>query len=332
MSSEAALLLTDVRYDGFGFRRIDHDPRAGRVEVLEVASVLASPTSEQAIRTRAGRFTDGKATMLAPIHRIARSGLTLSVTSAAPEGVTLGDLLGALEFGTVSLSDEAILELASATIGAVAAMHEMPGSPAHGALSPAHVLLCRDGRVLLTGAIFADAMQALQLNREQLWRQFDFAMPPSASLPRFDQRSDVTQLGALVLSMLLRRAMTASEYPKGIADLVTTATAGASGLRMWLQQALQLHAKATLGSAVDAARAFPAPLPDAKGRRPGAQALQAVVAHLCGDVPAKETKPAFVSMPPAAIRAVEMPIRAVEMAPPPPRRGLAFLRSVVRPR
>jgi hypothetical protein len=228
------------------------------------------------------------------------------------------------------MSDEAILELASVTVRAVAAMHEMPGAPAHGALSPAHVLLCRDGRVLLTGAIFADALQALQLNREQIWRQFGFAMPPSASLPRFDQRADVTQLGALVLAMLLRRAMTASEYPRGIADLVTSATAGASGLRMWLQQALQLHAKATLGSAVDAARAFATVSPDVKGRRPGAQALQAVIGQLCGDVPKQETKPAFLAVPPAAIRAVEMPpIRAVEM-PAPARRGLAFLRSVVR--
>jgi hypothetical protein len=99
---------------------------------------------------------------------------------------------------------------------------------------------------------------------------------------------------------------------------------------MWLQQALQLHAKATLGSAVDAARAFATISPDVKGQRPHAQALQAVIGQLCGDAPKMETKPAFVAVPPAAIRAVEMPpSRGVEM-PPAPRRGLAFLRSVVR--
>ena len=146
MSPEAALHL-DTRRDGFGVRRFDQDPQAGRVEVLDLSPELATPASEQAIRTRAARF--GKAPMLATIHRIARVGDTLSVTSAAPAGVTLADVLAALEFGTVSLSEQGILELAAATIRAVAAMHELPGAPAHGALSPAHVLFCRDGGVLL---------------------------------------------------------------------------------------------------------------------------------------------------------------------------------------
>ena len=288
MSPEAALHL-DTRRDGFGVRRFDQDPQSGRVEVLDVSPELATPASEQAIRTRAARFTDGKAPMLATIHRIARVGNTLSVTSAAPAGVTLADVLAALEFGTVSLSDQGILELAAATIRAVAAMHELPGAPAHGALSPAHVLFRRDGGVLLTGALFVDAVQSLQRNREELWREFGLALPPSASLPRFDQRADVTQLGALVLAILMRRTLTADEYPRGVADLVSTATknvAGsascASGLGMWLQQALQLHPKATLGSAVDAARAFADSTAKVSGRRAGVEALQAAIEQLCG--------------------------------------------------
>ena len=258
--------------------------------MLDVSPVLATPAAEQAIRSRAARFTDGKAPMLATIHRIARAGDTLSVTTAAPEGVTLEDVLGALEFGTVSMSDQAIVELAAVTIRVVAAMHELPGAPTHGALTPAHVLFRRDGGVLLTGAVFADALQGLQHNREQLWREFGVALPPSASLPRFDQRADVAQLGALVLAIFLRRSLNSAEYPRGIADLVGTATANvavsgvsAAALRMWLQQALQLHAKATLASAVDAARAFPDVASDASGRRAGEQALQAVIRQLCGE-------------------------------------------------
>jgi hypothetical protein len=289
MSPDPALHTPDARRDGYGFRRIEHDSRSGRVEVLDVSAVLATPAAEQAIRSRAARFTDGKAPMLATIHRIARGGDRLSVTTAAPVGVTLEDILGALEFRTVSLSDEGIVELATLTIRAVAAMHGLRGAPTHGALNPAHILFRREGGVLLTGAVFADALQGLQHNREQLWREFGVALPPSAGLPRFDQRSDVAQLGALVLAIFLRRTLTAAEYPRGIADLIGTAAENlavsgfpASALRMWLQQAMQLHAKATLSSAVDAARAFPEVPPDASSRRAGAQAVQAVIRQLCG--------------------------------------------------
>jgi hypothetical protein len=291
MSPEAALHLADTRYDGFGIRRVDKDPRSGRIEVLDVVRTLAAPVAEQAIRARAARFTDGKASMLAPVYRIARADGGLSIISGAPEGVTLADLLAALEFSIVTLSDQAILELAGVTIRAVASMHQLPGAPVHGALSPAHIVLCREGGVLLTGALFGDALEALQRNREQLWKEFGLALPASANLPRFDQRADVTQLGALVLAILMRRELTADEYPRGIADLVTRATANladsgtcSSGVRMWLQQALQLHPKATLGSAADAARAFAAATGEVSGRRgSGAQALQLVIRQLCGE-------------------------------------------------
>jgi len=290
MSPDPALHTPDARRDGYGSGRIEHDSRSGRVEELDVSPVLATPAAEQAIRSRAARFTDGKAPMLATIYRIARAGDTLSVTTAAPDGVTLEDVLGALESGTVSMSDEGIVELATLTIRAVAAMHDLPGALTHGALNPAHILFRRDGSVLLTGAVFADALQGLQHNREQLWREFGVALPPSAGLPRFDQRADVAQLGALVLAIFLRRTLTSAEYPRGIADLIGTATEkvavsgfSASALRIWLQQALQLHTKATLSSAVDAAHAFPEVPSNASGRRAGAQALQAVIRQLCGD-------------------------------------------------
>src|SRR5688572_5132251 len=291
MSPDPALHMPDARRDGYGSRRIEHDSRSGRVEVLDVSPVLATPAGEQAIRSRAARFNDGKAPMLATIHRIARAGDTLSVTTAAPEGATLEDVLGALEFGTVTISDEGMVELATVTIRAVAAMHDLPCAPTHGALTPAHVLFRREGSVLLTGALFADALQALQHNREQFWREFSVALPPSASLPRFDQRADVAQLGALVLAILLRRALTCEEYPRGIAELVNIATAkvdasaaSASALRMWLQHALQLHTKATFGSAVDAARAFGEVVPEASGRRASLSASQTAIRELCGDI------------------------------------------------
>ena len=58
---------------------------------------------------------------------------------------------------------------------------------------------------MLTDAVFGPALEGLGRNREQLWREFGLALPASASLPRFDQRSDVTQVGAVVLAIAIRR-------------------------------------------------------------------------------------------------------------------------------
>src|SRR5215216_4718701 len=105
MSAQAAFHAGEAQQDGFGTRRIEQDPQAGRVEVLQVAAALSRPAAEQGIRARAARFTHGKTPALATVHRIGRGGNSLSVTTAIPAGVTLADLLGALEFGTVSLPD-----------------------------------------------------------------------------------------------------------------------------------------------------------------------------------------------------------------------------------
>jgi hypothetical protein len=330
MSSPARLQTIAVRHDGFGSRRFEQDGQFGHVEVLDLSTALATAAAEQAIRARAARLAEGDATMLARIVRIGRTGPTLSITSIAGGGVVpLGDLLAALEFGTVTLSDQAILELAGATARAIGAMHELRGSPVHGALTPGHVLVRRDGTVVLSGAFFGDALQALQCNREQFWRVFGVALPPSASLPRFDHRADVTQLGALVLAILLRRTLTATEYPKGILDLVAAATdalkipmPSRTALLLWLQQTLQLHPKALFATAADAARAYDSIVADISGRRAGGLLLQGVVKQMSSDQGPDE-------MPSAPVR-VASPIGAVDAAGPvaPGPRSLTFLRNV----
>jgi hypothetical protein len=329
--SVQALDRSDLRHDGFGSRYSARDSHFGLVEVIELSSALGTPAAEQAIRTSAARQAEASLPVLRRIVRIARSGETLSITSLAADGVSLSDLLAALEFGTVTLGDEAMLVLAKGTVAALAAMHALPGAPVHGALSPSHVVVRADGSIVLTGAVFGDALQALQFNREQLWRIFGLALPPSASLPRFDQRADVTQLGALVLAILLRRTLTAGEYPKSALDLVDDATAamavnarGRSALRVWLQQTLQLQAKALFGSAVDAARAFADVVADLNGQRAAMQQLQSAIRQL---------SPGSIAPEPVVPAPAVRPVVRQTTAPPavestiPPSRG-SFLRAV----
>jgi len=285
--SRVTLEPPSIRQDGFGTRRIEEIPQTGRVETLVVSPALATPSSEQAIRARAAHLTRLGPGPVGRVIRIERKSSALSVVSLAPDGVTLSDVLAALEFGTLTLSDDEVLELAASVVRGAARMHEALGALAHGALTPAHVVLMRDGATTFTGAVFGDAIQALQRSREQVWREFGLALPASASVPRFDQRGDVTQLGALVLAIALRRSLRRDEFPRGVGDLVMTASIAStldanSTLRMWLQDGLQLHGRVVFDSAVDAARAFERVLPEDCGDGAEALALRTAILQLCG--------------------------------------------------
>ncbi|MGE3403615.1 MAG: hypothetical protein AB7K63_13550 [Vicinamibacterales bacterium] len=180
--------------------------------------------------------------------------------------LTVSQLLARLESQPGTLPVSAATELLGAIIQAVAACHAREGAPFHGAITAERVILAADGSVRLTGEGAARDLQALALNRERLWREHGVALPPSASLPRFDQRADVTQVGVLGVALLLRRPLEACDYPRAIEDLLLQATSdpGSSALRLWLQQALQLRARGNFTSAVEAARHY-AELPLAPG-------------------------------------------------------------------
>lgn len=265
--------------DGLGVRTLDPDPRQGRVETLHVSQTLAQhPAVEQVIRARAARYAELGTGTLTPVYRVDRDAAGLRVLAHAPDGVRLSEILSYLALGEATLPDAGMLELAAAVITAVAAVHQLPGGIVHGSLTPAHIVLCREGTAVLTDGVFGAAVEALQRNREQIWREFGLALPASANLPRFDQRADVTQLGACVLAIVLGRPLTADEYPRGIADLVIGATHN-TALRMWLQQAMQLHPRAMFGNAVQAQKTF-VDITAAPGmKRAGRQALHALISR-----------------------------------------------------
>jgi hypothetical protein len=279
--------------DGLGVRRIETDGRTN-TEVLELAPVLASlPAVEQAIRGRASRYADLDMRLFAPVKRIEREGPSLRVVSETPGGVRLSHLLAHLQSTGEVVPTSAILELSSLVINAVASLHSWPGGLAHGAINPAHVLLTNDGRIMLTDCVFGAGFEVLQRNREQLWKDFGIAMPAVASLARFDQNADVTQMGALILAIVLHRPLRITEYPRGLPDLVTTATqsspmpgtsASTVALRMWLQQALQIHPRLAFRSAVDAQRAFADTNDATASRRTGVMALQVLLRTTCSEV------------------------------------------------
>jgi hypothetical protein len=288
MVSRRAQDLPPIIQDGFGTRVIEQMPTLGRVERLTLSPALATPGSEQAIRARAGHLTRLGPGPVGRVLRIERKGATLSILSQMPDGVTLSDILAALEFGTLTLSDEEVLELAASVVQAAGKMHETLGTLAHGALSSAHVVVTREGSTVFTGAVFGEAVQALRRNREQLWREFGLVVPAAANAPKFDQRGDVTQLGALVLAIGQRRSLGRDEGPRSIGDLVMTTSIGSSSrlksrLRTWLQDTLQLHGRVVFDTCGEAARKLSRFLPKGCGDETGALALRTAVLQLCGD-------------------------------------------------
>ena len=281
--------------DGLGVRRIQTDTRDGStIEVLEVAPAIADhPGFEAALRARAARFSDVNIDGLSVVRRIERVGSTLRVVADCVEGLRLPDLLSEAVKGNIPLPQPAGLDLAWQIVHLVSQLHQLPGM-SHGAITPAHVVITRTGKVMLTDAVFGPALETLERNREQLWREFRVAMPQSATLPRFDQRADVTQLGATVLALTLGRSLRQDEYPRAITEVVIAATLAArpgetgtstSALRMWLQQSLHLHPRAVFASGVEAEKGYNEVLGPAAVRRGGAAAFQTSVRRIFGDTP-----------------------------------------------
>jgi len=284
--------------DGLGRRTIQNDGRT-QIEVLDLEPALAEePIVEEAIRERASRHADLDTRSFAPVRRIERTAHSLQIVSELPAGVRLSRLLEYLEATGEVAAESAILELSSLVINVVASLHAWPGGLAHGAINPSHVLLTDDGRVMLTDGVFGAGLEVLECNREALWKEFRLAMPAAASVARFDQQADVTQMGALILALILQRPLRATDYPRGIADLVVNATESTSSpagkgamsaLRMWLQEALQIHPRLAFRSAVEAQRAFADVVSGQAYRRAGTTALQMLLRTTLGEPPNQPT-------------------------------------------
>jgi hypothetical protein len=322
----------DTLGDGLGVRALQAEAAYGAVDVLNVAPELASdPAIEQAIRARAARYAVIDPALMASVRHITRNGDALRIVADAPEGVRLSELLADLEFGNETLTDATLLDLTALVVRAIATIHQLPGIIAHGAITPAHIVMTPAGSVVLTDCVFGSAFEVLQWNRERVWREFGVALPISASMHRFDQRADVTQLGAVALAIALRRVLSADEYPRAVANLVLEATpidgpAHASALRMWLQQTLQLHPRSVLSSAVDAHQMFAQVIAASTSRRATMQLIEALVRRRCGRPIDPET-PAAPGAPIASAAAARVahqtPTAPKALARPP-----AFLRTV----
>lgn len=274
--------------DGLGLLHTITDPQFGAVTIRDLPASLSTPAAEQAIQAHLGHFAD--VPPCAGTLRVERRDEGVRVTARTAQGVRLSEVMTALASNRLELSESEIVDVAMTLIRATAATHlaiaASHGTPylAHGAIMPAHVLLTREGGVLLTDPVYAAALEALHGSREQLWRRFGLAMPPAAGLLRFDQRSDVSQLGFTVAALFFRRPFSGDEYPRAARDIVAAlriASSHGTALMTWVQQALQLDGRAAFRHAGDAEASFASFA--SVTRRAAMLTVQRIVRVLAGD-------------------------------------------------
>ena len=162
----------------------------------------------------------------------------------------------------MTIDINAALHLIRQFVSAIAMLHENAPDVAHGAISPERLVVTSNARVVIARVrARRGARKQLRYSPERYWKELRVALPPGAGDPRFDQRTDVTQIGVVALSLVLGRLLTDDETPENLADVLASARgiSGRSGieplppgLRTWIGRALQIDSRHSFESALDA--------------------------------------------------------------------------------
>ena len=134
------------------------------------------------------------------------------------EGTRLSEILRVAEERGLQLDINAALCLIRQLVPALALLHENARDAAHGLVAPERLIVTPHGRLVIAEHVCGAAVEQMQYGRERLWHEFRVAMPPSAGIPRFDQRADVTGIGVVALSLdprpsAARRRVPARSWP-----------------------------------------------------------------------------------------------------------------------
>lgn len=256
---------------GLGVRTIGCDTFSGELlEVLQPTADLGFPAAiEPLVRERCDRFASASLTGLAPIVRVDRAfDGRLEVWSRVSEGFRLSAVLEWAEAHQAAPRLDAALTIGDrllASLASLQAVDQAEGASGHGAIAVDQVVVSESGALTLTDYAYGTTLAALQWPREQLWRRFRIAMPPSAGLARFDHRVDVTQAAVVIASLLAGRILTSGEYPRQLGPILAEAVRRACAdvdrrdrdrLFVWLQAATEFDPRSVFQSAQRAREAL----------------------------------------------------------------------------
>ncbi len=270
----------DSFVDGLGHRVRSFDPAGGEVETLYLCRELSQTgATEAALVARASRLAAFAHPAFAAIRRVERihgDSDGLAVVSAAVPGTRLSDILRhASEKGVVA-DPGAVRCLLWQVSVAMADFHRRAQGLAHGALGPERVVVGPNGQSVIVEHLLAPALEQLGMSRTSLWTTFRIPVPAGTGAARFDQVTDVVQLGMLALALVLGRPVGRDEYPQHIQRLLAEAGPPADpgqrpivsrAMRAWLLRALHVQPRSSFRTAAEAAAAFEDVLADEPRQR-----------------------------------------------------------------
>jgi hypothetical protein len=255
--------------DGFGKRVPIVDRATGEsLEYLCLRPELAAlPAFVSAVRERIARFAGLDDPRFARVYRIEvlppdtpDGPEGLAVVSQRPSGDRLAGILQTAEEHGLLVDIENFSQLVRQIVSAVACLHQAFPGAAHGSVGPGRIFVTPESGIVLIDYVYAPALEALNIPRDRMWQQFRLAIPPLAGRLRIDRRTDAVQIGMVVLSLLLARAIREDEFPNRLPELVGSAVDKVPGgrdgemgkpLRTWLSCALQLDPRRNFTSAIE---------------------------------------------------------------------------------
>ncbi len=253
--------------DGFGRRSYSTDPEAGdEVEMLELAPALVEHSGfVTALGERVARFASVRHASYVQLRRLDRpSGDRLLLVSDYTPGWRVSHLLKAAADAGAPPDITVVISILRQLLPAVALFGRHNRESAIGALAAERLILTPQARLVIAEHAFGPALEKLNLGRDRLWRDFRVAMPPSAGLPRANQRADTNAMGVVALSLLLGRVLAEDEFPGQLPALVETLTERRDGqavplsaaLSQWLQRTLQFDVRTAYQTPHEAQVAF----------------------------------------------------------------------------
>ena len=309
--------------DGFGVRRRTADPATPEpVEILRIDATLAGASSfEFMLRERVSRLANFRHASYARVRRVDRldAGRTLALVSDVPDGMRLSTLIADAAALGVPVDVNAALQLIRQLVPAVATLHQNARDVSHGTLAPERLVVTSQGKVVITEHALGAAVEQLAYSRERLWKDLRVAVSSGAGVVRLNHRVDVMQIGIVGLALVLGRTMGDDDLrllPEIVGDATETSALGArksisEPLRRWLSRALQLDARSSFESALEAQLALDDVVAADKGYAATPEALEAFLASYQSAL----TAPPAAVEPPAPAAPVALVV--AEPAPEP---------------
>jgi hypothetical protein len=251
--------------DGLGQRRLALGLNGDHFEAFKLRDELtASPVVEAALRDRIGRLADFQSEHFGRVRGMERAGKSspnLVIVSDHVPGVRLSTVLAAAERHLLPVEMNAALCLLRQLVHAVAVLHDRAPDVCHGAIGPERIIVTPHARLVIMEYVLGSAVEQLRYSNKQYWQELRVPLPRSFGMPHLDRRTDVTQVGATALALIIGRPLADDEFPAQMSEMTANALALTSGgaleplplpLRVWLQRALQIDAKTPFGSAPEA--------------------------------------------------------------------------------